>query len=196
MEANQNRESVLLFEIKKLAVAVAASTICGLAAAGPYVVGSAGVTSWDVDCQGASTCDKTDIGFKLLGGYRFDSNFAIEAGYFNFGKAKVADSGLSGDFKADGFGAGVAFHMDLSPQWNAVARLGALSMKTKLDATLDGFGSASDDDRSTQAYVGFGVGYRLTPNLSLDGAIDLSKIKFDSESGNVSKFSLGLSWNF
>jgi OOP family OmpA-OmpF porin len=185
----------LLFD-KKIAAAVAALLMSGAAAANPYVVGSVGVTSWDVDCEGASTCDKTDVGFKLLGGYRFASNFAVEAGYFNFGKAKAADSGLSGEFKADGFGGGVAFHVDLSPQWNAVARLGALSMKTKVDATLAGVGSASADYSSTQAYFGVGIGYRITPNLSLDGAIDASKVKFEDESGNVTKFSVGLTWNF
>ena len=181
---------------KKIAAAVAALLVSGVAVAGPYVVGSVGVASWDVDCEGAANCDKTDVGFKLLGGYKFASNLAVEAGYFNFGKARISDSGLSADFKAVAFGAGLAVHTDISPQWNAVARLGVASVRTTLDASLAGYGSASDEQSSTQAYAGLGVGYLLTPALSLDAALDFTNAKFEGEKGNISKFSLGLTYSF
>src|SRR5262245_32793760 len=79
------------------------------ASAQGYAVLSAGASQLDLDCAGASTCDKSGTSFKLLGGYSFAPNMAAEFGYFDFGKARAADSGASLDVKTTAFGGGIAF---------------------------------------------------------------------------------------
>ena len=87
-----------------------------------------------------TSCDTSDTGYKVWGGYRFANQFAVELVYFDWGKAKasgtldtiegrsrdvpMATGTFSGDLTAEGFGLGVAYFLPFSPQWSGVARLG------------------------------------------------------------------------
>ena len=152
--------------------ALAALTLSTAASAQVYGVVSAGISRLDVDCTGASSCDKSGTGIKLLGGYRFMPNLAAEIGFFDYGKAKASGSGVTGEIKNTAFGGGVAYHLDLAPSWNAVGRLGG----------------------------GRGVGYEASGTLSVDGAWDFSKSKYNKngadESGNINMFSVGVTFGF
>jgi OmpA-OmpF porin, OOP family len=186
---------------KQVLLAVAALALSGAASAQVYGVVSAGVSKLKIDCDGAQVCDKSDTAFKLLGGYKFTPNVAVEAGYMTFGKAKIRDAGASVDVGVTGFGIGAAFHQDFAADWNFVARLGLAQMKTKLDASVPGVGSGSDKDSNAQLYGGLGVGYKITKQLSIDAAWDFSKSKYNKDgldlgSGNVNAFSLGLTFGF
>ena len=180
--------------------ALAALTLSTAASAQVYGVVSAGISRLDVDCTGASSCDKSGTGIKLLGGYRFMPNLAAEIGFFDYGKAKASGSGVTGEIKNTAFGGGVAYHLDLAPSWNAVGRLGVAQVKTKISGTVSGLGSASDSDNNTALYGGLGVGYKLNRNLSIDGAWDFSKSKYNKngadESGNINMFSVGVTFGF
>jgi OmpA-OmpF porin, OOP family len=183
---------------KQVLLAVAALALSGAASAQVYGVVSAGVSKLKVDCDGAEVCDKSGTAFKVLGGYKFTPNVAVEAGYMSFGKATLRDSGDSADIGVTGFGIGAAFHQDFATNWNFVARLGLAQVKTKLDAPAIAF---SDSDSNAQLYGGLGVGYKLTKQMSLDAAWDFSKGKYNKDgldlgSGNVNAFSLGLTFGF
>lgn len=184
----------------KLLTALAALTLSAAASAQPYGVVSAGVARVDVDCSGTATCDKSDTGFKLMGGYKFMPNLAAEIGYFDFGKVRASAPGINAELKNSAFGGGVAYHLDLAPSWNAVGRLGLAQVKTKISGTVAGLGSASDTDNNTALYAGLGVGYKISKTLSVDGAWDLSKSKYNKngvdESGNINMFSVGLTFGF
>ena len=160
---------------------------------------SIGTSRLEADCAGATTCDKSGNALKLLGGYKFAPNLAWEVGYFDYGKARAADSGVSGEIKTNAFGGGVAYHQDLSNDWNFVASLGLAQVKTKVSGTVRGV-SASDSDNSTQPYLGLGVGYKLNKTMSVDGAWDFTRSQYDKNGatfkGNVNAFSLGLSFGF
>lgn len=182
---------------KQVLLALAALALSGAAAAQGYGVVSAGVSKVDIDCAGAARCDTSDTAFKLLGGYKFNPNFAIEGGYMSFGKAKVRDPLLDLDVTVNGFGIGGAFHQDLSADWNFVARLGLAQMKTKLSIP----GTGSDSDSNAALYGGLGIGYKLNKQMSVDASFDFSKGKYnkngvDLGSANVNAFSIGLTFAF
>jgi OOP family OmpA-OmpF porin len=186
---------------KHVLLAAAALALSGAASAQVYGVVSAGVSKLKVDCDGAQVCDRSDTAFKVLGGYKFTPNVAMEAGYMSFGKAKIRDSGDSVDVGVTGFGIGAAFHQDFATNWNFVARLGLAQVKTKLDLNISGVGSGSDSDSNAQLYGGLGVGYKLSKQVSIDAAWDFSKGKYNKDgldlgSGNVNAFSLGLTFGF
>jgi OmpA-OmpF porin, OOP family len=186
---------------KHVLLAAAALALSGAVSAQTYATVSFGSSNIKLDCAGAQTCDKSDTAFKLLGGYKFTPNVAVEAGYMSFGKAKISDSGTSLDVGVTGFGVGAAFHQDLSADWNFVARLGLAQIKTKLDASISGVGSGSDSDSNAQPYFGVGVGYKINKQVSIDGALDFAKGKYnkngvDLGSGNVSAYSIGLTFAF
>jgi OOP family OmpA-OmpF porin len=183
-----------LIALAALAFSTAAS------AQNAYLAGSVGWSNLSVDCAGAPSCDKSDIGWKILGGYKFTPNVAGELVYFDFGKAKLSDPGASLDIGNTAWGAGIAFHQDLSPTWNFVARLGLADVTTKLSASVSGVGSASDSDSSTQFYLGLGVGYKISKTASIDFVWDWSKGEYDkngiNESGNANVFSVGMTFGF
>ena len=195
----------------------------GASAQATYGVVSVGSSRLNVDCTGTTTCDKTGTAYKLLGGYKFSPNFAAEAGFFGFGKAKASDPTVTAEIANTAFGAGVAFHQDLSADWNLVARVGLASMKTKITGTVVGvavgavrvdqpaararvlglaptIGTVSDSDRNVTPYAGLSIGYKIAQGVSLDGALDFSRSKYNknglNESGNLSAVSIGLTFGF
>jgi OOP family OmpA-OmpF porin len=182
---------------KHLLLATAALTLAGAASAQTYVAVSVGASDHDLGCGGATVCDESGTAFKLLGGYRFAPNLALEGGYMSYGKSKARDAGLGIglDTTVDGFGIGGAFHHDFTPNWNFVARLGLAQMKAKLKATSGG-ASGSDSDSSAQLYGGLGLGYKLNKQMSIDGAWDFSRAKYSGEKLDVSALSLGLTFSF
>lgn len=203
----------LLVGLAMLAMAAGAS------AQATYGVVSVGSSRLNVDCTGTTTCDKTGTAYKLLGGYKFSPNFAAEAGFFGFGKAKASDPTVTAEIANTAFGAGVAFHQDLSADWNLVARVGLASMKTKITGTVVAvervdqpaararvlglaptIGTVSDSDRNVTPYAGLSIGYKIAQGVSLDGALDFSRSKYNknglNESGNLSAVSIGLTFGF
>jgi OOP family OmpA-OmpF porin len=177
-----------------------------------YIGGGFGWTEVSVDCSGADTCDKSDTGYKVYGGYRFASQFAVELVYFDWGKAKasfapaavparardvpMATGTIGGDVSAQGFGLGVAYFMPFSPEWSGVARLGATQTDAKF--SVSGLGSVSNKD--PYAYFGLGVGYNFNKNLALTGEADFSRAKYGAEgvydTSNVRLLSIGLRFFF
>ena len=170
--------------MKKAIVGIAISLLAGVSYASPYVSVSAGSSTVDA-CDGVANCDDGSTGFKLLGGYKFNPNMAIEGGYFDFGKASAPGDTL----KVNGFGVGGAFHYDVNSDFGVVGRLGVANMKGE-DSAL------SISESSTQLYGGLGLGYKVAPNWSVDAAYDFSKAKLAGKKINVHLFSVGLTFAF
>lgn len=185
--------------MRKLALALA-STVALLAS--PAVLAQAyvglGIGSADIDasCTGATSCDTSSTGGKLFGGFKFMPNLAAELHYFNYGKAKASGPGaVSGEIKATGWGGGVAYGGEFAPQWLGVVRLGVARNEADVSGTVGGFTSA-DSKTSTQPYGGLGVGYAVSKNLSVDVALDVSRVKYASEKANVRLLSVGVTYGF
>jgi OOP family OmpA-OmpF porin len=178
-----------------LAIAAITSMTATSAFAEGYVGGAIGQGHINVDCEGASTCKLSSTGYKIFGGYKFSPNLAGEVTYFDFGKADIADPGLSLNLKTTGIGLGVAFSGNFAPQWSGVARLGIASNRVKAFATL-GAASGSDSESSTNAYAGIGIGYEISKGLKLDASLDFSRGKIEGESADLRLFSVGVTYSF
>jgi hypothetical protein len=174
--------------MRKALIALSALTLAAAAHANQYGLVSVGSAKVDFNCAGATTCDKSGVGFKLLGGYKFTPNLALEGGYMDYGKLEATVGGVGGNIKANGFGIGGAFHQDLTNEWNVVLRAGLASMKAKA--------SGGESKSSTQPYLGAGIGYRITPAMSIDGAVDISRAKLADQKGDLRMFSVGLTVGF
>jgi OOP family OmpA-OmpF porin len=160
--------------------------LAGVAQASPYVTGSLGTSTVDA-CDGVDDCDDGSTGFKILGGYKFNPNIAVEAGYFSFGKASAGGETL----KATGLGIGGAFHYDTGSDFVVFGRLGVADMKAKNE-----FGSESFSDSSSQLYGGIGLGYKLSATTTIDASYDFSKIEIVEDEFDVNMFSVGLTFSF
>jgi OmpA-OmpF porin, OOP family len=190
--------------IKKLAFALAALSMSAAASAQVYGSFGLGLSRWqgnDSACVGALVCDRDDTSYRAALGYRFNSWIAIEGSYIGFGKMKVRQTGVWTSFDAAGPAVAAAFTMPLgSDKLYLRGRLGLVSMQTKVSVTDDVLGTASDVGSSMQPYAGFGIGYRLTPYMTLDGSLDVSRAKYGNTSGsfkaNVAAANVGLTFDF
>jgi OmpA-OmpF porin, OOP family len=178
--------------LKKAFVGLMAVFAVSASHADPYVAASLGSSKLDDDCAGTIACDTRSTGLKVLGGYKFTPNFAIEGGYLDFGKAKATlANGVPFTLKVNGLGVGAAFHQDLNQDWNLVGRLGVASLKAEV-----GVPGGSAEDTNAQLYGGLGVGYRITPKMSIDASYDFSKAEFRGGKSNVNMLGVGLTVSF
>ncbi len=82
--------------MKKVAVAGLLAALVGAASAQVYVGVASGQSEYvDVDCDGAQSCQKNGVGYKVYGGYHINPEVALEAAYVSFGRTKgvVPESG-------------------------------------------------------------------------------------------------------
>ena len=52
-----------------------------------YVGGNLGKSNFKFKCSDGFSCSDPSVNFKLLGGYQFSPNFAVEGAYANFGES-------------------------------------------------------------------------------------------------------------
>jgi hypothetical protein len=194
--------------MKPVARALTLAALVGLSTAAaaqqpPRFYGSiaGGKSDWGVSCATTSSaCDKGSTAMKAVAGWRFAPGFALEGGWHNFGKSRVADATTSLAMRLSGPSLSLALHQPWGPQWQATFRVGAGRLKTNIDASVVGFGSASDSRTRTTLVTGWALGYRMSENLSLDFGMDYARSNYVNAGGDVSSsvsmWGLGLSFGF
>ena len=108
-----------------------------------YMTTAAGASHLNLDCTGATSCDASDVGAKLVGGYQFGNGLSFELGYIAFGKFRATDGALGLTVKPTAFLLGGAYALPLGTDWGLNLRLGAAQVKTKISAVS---GSLSGND--------------------------------------------------
>jgi OOP family OmpA-OmpF porin len=148
---------------------------------------------WSRGCVGE--CDKTDIGFKLYGGYMFTPNFGAEASYGAFGKAKVSVPGANGEFKSSGFSAFLTAQYPID-NWALFGKLGFGWLDNEVNVTVPGFGAASDSDSSTKLAWGLGATYMFSPNIGVRGEYENYDYDFMGGSDSIALWSVSFQYKF
>jgi OOP family OmpA-OmpF porin len=189
--------------MKKMMLATMMALVAGSAAAQVSIEGAFGPTDLNVDCTGASHCEKSGTGAKLVVGYAVNPNIAVEAGYVNFGEAKAGGTiyrlgATEVTLKSNAFYIGGAFRGDFAPSFAGVARLGIAQVETKIEATSSVYGAGSDSKSKANALFGLAVEYAVTPKVKVTGGVDFtqSPIAEDNETATLRLLSLGLKYNF
>jgi len=159
----------------------------------------------------SSTADETDAGAKVLAGYRFNENFALEAGWMRFGEfntctsvtAPVVGTACS-SIKSDGFFLDAVGIIPLQGGLSVQGRLGAMHSNTRAQRTTTGAvalaaGTPIDPKRSeTNWKWGVGVGYEINKNVGLrfnyDQVMDLGDAR--TGEGDAGMWSFGFVLKF
>jgi OmpA-OmpF porin, OOP family len=146
---------------------------------GWYAGGHLGLSDFD-------EVDETDTAFKVLGGYQINKNFAVEAGYIDFGKVTGAGTTVKGNaFDLVGVG--------LLPLANQFALYGKLGL-ARTEATASNALSSEKQD-SMEVTYGFGVQYDFSPKLGIRGDWQLYSDVGDGRT-DVTVLSLGVVYRF
>ncbi|MFY9509979.1 MAG: outer membrane beta-barrel protein [Rubrivivax sp.] len=168
---------------------------------GPFFGIGGGVSSYDMDCSGTSRCDSSGAALRVSGGWRSAINLGFEAVYTNFGQASatVFSPGYGNvdvALKSYMLGAGAVYFLPLGQNVELAFRLGAAHVEAKPNGRI---GSTSVDlgsEKRLSAYVGFGAGFKIAPNLLAEINVDSTRFEAAGDEANVSAVTVGLRWRF
>ena len=190
----------LLLARRGLVAAAAACAFTAAASAQSYSIGIGGGTDRGrVDCVASFPCDRSATHFKLTGTWRFadawDAQLAyIGAGRFQGGDPIPAGGEFGGTFRLDGVALSAGYRWDFAPQWSAVARLGAASMRTRFEYANALAGDVSES--TVQPFAGIGIGYAITPTLRVGIDYDLTRFKVHTRNGSLRMLGLAAQYSF
>jgi OOP family OmpA-OmpF porin len=146
-----------------------------------------------------------DTGFKLLGGYQYNRNFALEAGYFDLGKfgytATTTPTGtLRGEIKLRGLNFDAVGFLPFNEKFSGFGRVGATYVEASDNFTATGAVNVSDPSpskRDVNFKVGLGLQYDFTPKLAM--RLEAERYRVNDAVGNhgdIDLFSVGLILRF
>ena len=153
-----------------------------------------------------STSDSNhDTGYKIFGGYQINRNFAVEGGYFdlgrfNYGFTTVPSGGFNGDTRVRGLNLDLVGMLPLSDRFSVFGRVGAnyaQSRSTFSSTGNIGLGNFNSRNNNTNAKVGLGLEYAITPALSVRGELERYRISDPVRNkGYIDMASVGLVYRF
>ena len=145
--------------------------------------------------------DERDTAFKLFGGYQFNRNFAVEAGYFNLGKfgftSTTTPAGtLNGQIKLQGFNLDLVGTLPLTENLSAIGRVGA--QRASARDRFSGTGAVAvlnANPRKSEVNYKLGAGLQYAFNPSLLMRAEAERYRINDAVGNrgdVNLFSVSL----
>lgn len=168
---------------KKIAVAalVVASSSAFAQQAIPFYVG-ADVASTKIDGF------ERDEGAGLFVGYKFNQNFAVEAGWHQLAEFSGSDSGVAAKLKVEQTDISVIGTLPLSNGFSVYGRLGYNQIKLKARLSFDGESGSGSEDEDKVVY-GAGLAYTFTPAIT--GRLEVQK-----PHSEITKIAVGVAYNF
>jgi OOP family OmpA-OmpF porin len=150
-----------------------------------------------------------DTAFKLLGGYKFNKNFAVEGGYFDLGQFSYTATTippalagtLSGNARINGLNIDAVGFLPITEKFSAFARVGLTYAQVKDSFSSTGAvatpANPSPSKDSANYKFGLGVQYDFTESLAM--RVEAERYRIDDAIGNtgdVDMYSLGLVYRF
>lgn len=142
-------------------------------ASGWYAGGSLGSSSIKLRTDNISSTidgqqETRDTGYKLLGGYQFNNNWAAELQYFDLGKYKYTDiGGGSATVKTHGLALSGVGIFPVAQKVSILGKLGLARQTFAANAIASDGETFSDKVSKTTLVVGVGAEYEINKNLSL-----------------------------
>lgn len=137
--------------------------------------------------------------YKLVGGYSFNTNFGVEAGYVNLGKlTEDLGSGVTGTVKGRALYVAGTYTLPVNDQFSVFGKLGITRNSIKASAT-DGVDTVSEKWNKTSPLIGLGASFAITPKLSVVGEYEkFGKTASEAGVGHMKAdlLSVGLRYKF
>jgi len=201
-----------------LGLAAISSPFASAAESGGYAGFSVGRSRADVDqaritggllgpgfATTTITDDDRDTGYKIFGGYQFNKNFAVEAGYFDLGQfsftATTVPAGtLTGNFRVKGLNLDAVGILPFTEKFSAFGRVGVQYAQTRDSFVGTGavlVANPNPSERDTNYKYGLGLQYDFTPSLGM--RVEGERYRINDGIGgkeNVDLVSVGLVYRF
>ncbi|WP_202840886.1 outer membrane beta-barrel protein [Luteimonas saliphila] len=152
-----------------LAVALFGAASFGAQAQDPGFYAGAGAGQALVDER---AYDDEDTAFSVFGGYQFHRNFALEAGYTDFGQLSPGAAGA--DLELSSAYLTAVGILPFTENFSGYVKGGI--QRWELDTAIPGLTGTGKDDGSDPVY-GVGVQYRFNDLLSLRGEVTRTEVE-------------------
>lgn len=134
--------------------------------------------------------DESDTAYKLFGGYQFNRNFAIEAGYFDLGAfgytANTAPAGtLNGRIKIQGLNLDLVGTLPVSERLSIIGRIGAQGARSRDTFSASGaVGVVDANPRKTEVNHKLGLGLQYEFSDSFFVRAEAERYRINDAVGN------------
>jgi OOP family OmpA-OmpF porin len=140
-------------------------------------------------CEGVPDCDDKDTAWRILGGYQFNKNLAVELGYTDLGEASATGASI----EATAWEVVAVGSWPFTPQFSAYGKVGMY--RGEVDASAPGI---SLSESNTDLTYGIGVRWDFAKNLGLRAEY---QIYSDVGGGDIGEsdaevISVGVIWRF
>ncbi len=140
--------------------------------------------------------DESDTAYKLFGGYQFNRNFAIEAGFFDLGSfgytANTTPAGtLNGRIKIQGLNLDLVGTLPISERLSVIGRIGAQGARSRdtFSATgAVGVGNANARKNDVNYKVGLGLQYEFSESFLVRA--EAERYRINDAIGNIGDINL------
>lgn len=129
--------------------------------------------------------DDRDTTYKIFGGYQFNRNVAIEAGYFNLGKfswdsTTVPAGNLHGQVQFQGMNLDLVGTAPITERFSMLGRVGAAWTRTRGEYTATGAAgpvlNPTPSDRAVNLKLGAGLQYDFAPGFIMRGEFESYRV--------------------
>lgn len=145
--------------------------------------------------------DRTGTGYKLGLGYQMSRNWAVEGGYFDLGKFSSSGTTtpagtVSEQLRVQGLNLDLVAKLPMGERWAALARIGGVYGRTRIDFNGSGAVPANLQDASVRGKgykAGVGLQYAISSTLAIQAEAERYRV-YDGVGGkgNVNLISVGL----
>lgn len=149
--------------------------------------------------------DDRGNGYKLFGGYQFNRNLAVEAGYFDLGKFSFSSTTspagtIDGKLRVRGLNLDLVGTLPISERFSALGRIGAQHTRTRDEISGTGAAagvSARQRDGGRHLKLGAGLQYEFNRSMFLRGEAERYRVK-DASGGraDIDLYSVSLVFPF
>lgn len=179
-----------------LVVAAFAAAPAAAQGVGPYAGFNLGVSSssdFEDFCSDVpgSSCTKNPMGFKILGGYQFNPNFAIEGGYYSSGDFDITAFSSTVTFDATTFFVEAVGIIPVNPTVSLFGKLGIHFW----DVEASGPGGSVSEDGSDPVY-GFGAKFAVSKTAAIRVEWERYETSQGGDSFNINFLSAGVELKF
>jgi OOP family OmpA-OmpF porin len=130
----------------------------------PYLGVSAGQATVDVSCPASTSCDDTDLAWKVFGGLEVNEYISMEVGYADFGKTKYSGA-KTGTRESNGMTVQLVGTYAVNPSVTLIGKGGFGVLGTRVNGTVVTSGHEADTD--LEWMLGLGAQYNFTPSVGL-----------------------------
>lgn len=181
--------------MKQFLTAAGLAIVASACQAQGYVGAGVGASNHSVDCADTSKCDRSDVGYKLYGGYKLNPVVSAELAYVDFGKSKYTYTGQNVDIKASAVVLAAAARYEFSPGFSGVGRFGVANVSAEANGPAN-----SVSTTKAKLYYGLGLDYAIKRDLKAVFFADFTKATLKSngtsDSGSIRLVGLAIQKDF